>query len=317
MPRTLLTLTAALLLALPAARAAAPTPATDVPASCGDTLDKKAWMFQGEHGYFFYGDELSGRWMNRPWADARAAFVPGAVKLAAALKAQGVTLVLAPVPPRSFVAAEQLRASSPTQKTFDAKAAQAFYTGLVADLRAAGVPTADLLTPALKQGDAGLFRQDIHWTPEGAQTAAQVVAETVKTLHMPLDAAPFVSLKAGTVTRQVQDQPVLGQIAALCSLTVAPETYGDYQTRPAGPLVAAPGNFGASEGTVRWAFGPAASVSYAVPAAASVTVTATFETPLDGQSVEVTAGGKVIDTIAGLKKGDNVTRTWTVDARAG
>ncbi|GAA0502241.1 alginate O-acetyltransferase AlgX-related protein [Deinococcus depolymerans] len=317
MPRSLTILTAALLFALPEARAATPTPATDVPASCGTTLAQKAWMFQGQRGYFFYGDELSGLWMQRPWAEARSTFVPGAVRLAATLKARGVTLVLAPVPPRSFVTPGQLSSASPAQKAFDTKAAQAFYAGLVADLRAAGVPTADLLTPAVQQGDAGLFRQDIHWTPQGAQAAAQAVTATVGTLRLLPSQDAFVSLRSGTVTRQVQDQPVLGQLATLCGLTVAPETYAEYQTRPAGALVAAPGNFGASEGTVRWAFGPVAGVSYAVKAAGPVTVDATFETPLEGQGVEVRAGGKVLDTIQGLKRGENVTRRWTVDAAAG
>ncbi|GGR58769.1 hypothetical protein GCM10008959_20620 [Deinococcus seoulensis] len=309
-----LTLLSAALIAAPA-RAAA-TPATAVPASCGVTLDQKAWMFQGEQGFYYYGDELSGRWMNRPWNEARAAFVPATARLAAALKAQGVTLVMAPVPPRSFVQ-PHLNLQNPTQKAFDLSGAQGFYRALVSDLRAAGLPTADLLTPALAQGDAGVFRQDIHWTPEGAQAAAKATADTVRAAGQTAGTAPFVSIRAGTVTRQVQDQPVLGQIQALCGLSVPPETYGDYQAAPAAPLVAAAGNFGASEGSVRWAFGPVATVSFVTATAGKVEVNATFETPLDGQGVEVVSGGKVIDTVSGLKRGETVTRTWTVDAAAG
>ena len=44
---------------------------------------------------------------------------------------------------------------------------------------------------------------------------------------------------------------------------------------------------------------------------------ATFENPVKDQTVEVLAGGKVIDTISGLQPGQNVTRTWTLDAQAG
>lgn len=311
------TLTAALLLTLPVAHANTLTPATDVPAACGSKLDQSAWMFQGQHGYFYYGDELSGRWMNRAWNDARTAFALGAARLAAALKAQGVTLVVAPVAPRSFVTAGHLGGPARTLKAFDVNGAQTFYTRLVADLRAAGVPTADLLGPALKLGDAGVFRQDIHWTPEGARVAAQAVTATVKALKLRVMAAPFRSLPVGTVTRQVQDQPVLGQLAALCGLTVSPETYSEYRTLPAAPVVAAPGNFGESEGTMRWAYGPAASVAYALPAAATVTVDATFDVPLDGQGVEVLVAGKVIDRFPALRKGDSVTRRWTVEAPAG
>ena len=313
--RTLLTvLSAALLLSTPAR--AATTPATAVPASCGVTLDQKAWMFQGEQGFYYYGDELSGRWMNRPWNEARAAFVPAAAALAAALKTHGVTLVMAPVPPRSF-AQPRLNLQNPTQKAFDLPGAQGFYRALVSDLRAAGLPTADLLAPALAQGDAGVFRQDIHWTPEGAQAAARATADAVRAAGQKAGSAPFVSLRAGTLTRQVQDQPVLGQIQTLCGLTVPPETYSDYQAVPAAPLVAGAGNFGASEGAVRWAFGPVATVSFVTASAGKVTVNATFETPIAGQAVEVVSGGKVIDTISGLKLGENVTRAWTVDAAAG
>lgn len=292
------------------------TPAAAVPAACGATLAQKAWMFQGEQGFYYYGDELSGRWMNRPWNEARAAFVPAAANLAAALKARGVTLVMAPVPPRSFVQ-PRLNLQQPAQKAFDLPGAQGFYRALVSDLRAAGLPTADLLTPALAQGDAGVFRQDIHWTPEGAQAAAKATADAVRTAGQKAGAASFVSIRAGTVTRQVQDQPVLGQIQALCGLTVAPETYSDYQVAAAAPLVAAAGNFGASEGSVRWAFGPVATVSFVTATAGKVTVNATFETPLEGQGVEVVSGGKVIDSVGSLKRGENVTRTWTVDAAAG
>ncbi|AWT37596.1 hypothetical protein DM785_18030 (plasmid) [Deinococcus actinosclerus] len=297
--------------------AAATTPAAQVPASCGQTLDQKAWMFQGQDGWYFYGDELSGRWTARPWAAARATFVPGAQQLAAALKARGVQLVLAPVPPRSFVAPQHLNAAGGAQQAFDPVAARAFYQGLVADLRAAGVPTADLLTPAQALGDAGLFRQDIHWTPEGAQAAAKAVAATMTAAGIPGGASPFVSLRAGTLTREVQAQPVLAQMQALCGLTVAPETFGDYQTRAAQGLVAAPGNFGASEGKVRWAFGPVARVAFYARQAGEVTVNATFQNPVKDQSVTVVYAGQTLDTISGLQPGQEVTRSWKVPAQAG
>lgn len=317
----------ALLAVLPACPAAAQTssaptaapriPAAQVPAACGQTLEQNAWMFQGQRGWYFYGDELSGTWTGRPWKDARATFVPGAAQLHAALKARGVQLILAPVPPRSFVVPQHLNPASAGQKAFDPAAATAFYAGLVADLRAAGIPTADLLTPARTLGDAGLFRQDIHWTPEGAQAAARAVASAMQAGGVPAGTEAYLSLRAGTLTRQVQDQPVLGQISSLCSLNVTPETFGDYQTRPAQGLVAAPGNFGGSEGKVRWAFGPVASVTFNAAQAAPVTVNATFENPVGDQTVEVLLGGKVIDTISGLQPGQNVTRSWTVNAVAG
>ncbi|GGJ66935.1 alginate O-acetyltransferase AlgX-related protein [Deinococcus aquiradiocola] len=309
-----LLLTAALL-STPAL--AASTPADGVPAACGQTLDRKAWMFQGQGGWFYYGDELSGRWTARPWAEARAAFVPGAARLAAALRARGVQLVVAPVPPRSFVVPGHLNAAFPTEKAFDVAGARAFYQGLVGDLRAAGIPTADLLTPAAALGDAGVFRQDIHWTPQGAQVAAHAVADTLRQAGRTPGGTPYVNVRAGTVTREAQAQPVLAQLQALCGLSVPPETFGDYQSRPDEGLVAAPGNFGGSEGSVRWAFGPVASVTFLARRAGQVTVNVAFENPVRDQRVDVVFGRRTLDTVSGLQPGANVTRRWTLDAQAG
>ncbi|NTX98925.1 hypothetical protein [Deinococcus sp. JMULE3] len=291
-PALILTALLATSLARTAAQTAARVPAAQVPAACGQTLEQKAWMFQGQKDWFFYGDELSGTWTGRPWKDARATFVPGAAQLHAALKARGVQLILAPVPPRSFVVPQHLNPASAGQKAFDPAAATAFYQGLVGDLRAAGIPTADLLTPARTLGDAGLFRQDIHWTPEGAQAAARAVASAMQAGGVPAGTEAYLSLRAGTLTRQVQDQPVLGQISSLCSLNVTPETFGDYQTRPAQGLVAAPGNFGGSEGAVRWAFGPVASVTFNAAQAAPVTVNATFENPVGTRRSRCSSAGR-------------------------
>ncbi|GGN45341.1 MULTISPECIES: hypothetical protein [Deinococcus] len=78
----------------------------------------------------------------------------------------------------------------------------------------------------------------------------------------------------------------------LCDLTVVPETFGDYQTRASRGVVAAPGNFGASEGKVRWAFGSVANVVFYAQQAGEFTVNATFQNPVKDQSVTMVYAGR-------------------------
>ncbi|WP_424952838.1 alginate O-acetyltransferase AlgX-related protein [Deinococcus sp.] len=300
------------LLALLASSAAAES----VPPACAARLDQQTWIFAGTGDHVYYGDELSGRWMTQPWADALR-LVPSFAEVAAALKTRGTTLVLAPVPPRTFLEGAALDRQNPTEAAFDPAAARAFYQKFGQSLRAAGVPTADLLGGASTQDT---FDKDIHWTPQGAATAARSVAEVVRGLpvYPALAHQDFVTLPTGAAARFESDQPVIAKARDLCGLALSPDRYQTETTVPAGGLPATTGNFGEAEsGPQRWAFGPVATVAFALPSAGPVTLHLAFVTPVAGQEVSLGLNGTVLDTLTGLAGGATTDRTYTLAGRAG
>jgi hypothetical protein len=290
--------------------------AQSVTPECAVKLDKQAWMFAGQNAHYYYGDELSGRWMNQPWAETLK-LAPRFAEVSAALKARGTTLVLAPVPPRTFLDGASLDTSNPTQKAFDPAAARAFYLKLVQSLTAAGVPTADLLTGAK---GADTFPKDIHWTPQGAANAATVVAGVVRKLpgFASLPHAEFQTLSTGAAFRYPTDQPIIAKVKELCGSDLKPDGYENQSTVSAAGLPAAAGNFGDPEnGKQRWAFGPTSTLSFALPKAGPATLHLVFYSPLDAQSVTLILNGAALDTLGPVARGSTTDKTYTLAGVSG
>jgi len=290
--------------------------AQTVTPECAVKLDKQAWMFAGQNAHYYYGDELSGRWMNQPWSETLK-LVPRFAEVSAALKARGTTLVLAPVPPRTFLVGASLDTGNPTQKAFDPAAARSFYLNLAQSLTAAGIPTADLLTGA---NAADTFSKDIHWTPQGAASAAQVVAKVVRSVpgFATFPHQEFQTLSTGAAVRYATDQPIIAKVKELCGTDLSPDQYESQTTVPVSGLPAATGNFGDPEsGTQRWAFGPVSTVSFALPKAGPVTVHLVFSSPLEAQTVTLTLNGAALDTLGPVAKGALTDKTFTLAGAAG
>ncbi|ESQ90018.1 hypothetical protein ABAC460_09635 [Asticcacaulis sp. AC460] len=93
------------------------------------------------------------------------------------LEGQGVRLVIAIVPAKSRIYSEHLGryAWSPAQT--------GFYDNLLTSLQQAGFDVIDLRPSlqAVKDREPAYFRTDTHWTPAGAQAAAQTIAARVAT----------------------------------------------------------------------------------------------------------------------------------------
>ena len=307
----------ATILTLLASGAAAQT----VTPECAVKLDKQAWMFAGQNAHYYYGDELSGRWMNQPWADALK-FVPRFAEVSAALKARGTTLVLAPVPPRTFLEGTALDTGNPTQKAFDPAAARAFYLKLVQSLTGAGIPTADLLSGARA---ADTFSKDIHWTPQGAASAANVVAGMVRKIpgFATFPQQQFRTLATGPAVRYASDQPIIAKVKELCGNDLAPDRYESQTTVPAAGLPSsglptATGHFGDPEsGSLRWVFGPTATLSFALPKFAPVTLHLVFDSPVEAQTVNLTLNGSPLDTLGPVARGSLTDKTYTLAGISG
>jgi hypothetical protein len=106
------------------------------------------------------------------------------------LAARGIKLLLVPIPGKPSIYPEKLypgfrgEAVSPTLH-------------LIEDLRKRGFETADLFTPLMRAKAEGRFqlylKRDTHWTPQGLEIAADVLAARIKELVPGLDAAAEAS----------------------------------------------------------------------------------------------------------------------------
>lgn len=93
------------------------------------------------------------------------------LRTAEVLKAQGVELVVAPLPAK----VDLLERQSPDSVVSDEL--EALYHQFVADLAYAGVPVIDT-RPALSELDHPFLTTDTHWTPDGAGAVARLIADS-------------------------------------------------------------------------------------------------------------------------------------------
>lgn len=107
------------------------------------------------------------------------------------LGAQGTRLIIALIPAKSRIYADQLGG----QRVPAQLASQ--YSDFLGRLRQAGVSAPDLLKTfgkARQQGSAPLFlRTDTHWSPVGAALAAQQIAKMIRADQPDLPAAQFLT----------------------------------------------------------------------------------------------------------------------------
>ncbi|MBU3900579.1 MAG: cell division protein FtsQ [Gammaproteobacteria bacterium] len=148
------------------------------------------WLFSVEELQYF--DEA------RTHQNARIAVL---AKAAMALKAQGVTLIVAPVPDKARIYPQHLPTGLYPHWHADR------YGFILETLRAQGVAVADLL-PALtpKNEESPLYyRTDTHWNQHGAQLAAVAVAERVKAVAADLPPTSFETGPTGPLVQRPGD----------------------------------------------------------------------------------------------------------------
>lgn len=104
----------------------------------------------------------------------------------ARLAARGIRLLLVPIPGKPSIYPEKLYAG------FRGEAVSPTL-GLIEDLKRRGFETADLFTPLKRAKAEGRFqlylKRDTHWTPQGLEIAADVLAARIKELVPGLDPA--------------------------------------------------------------------------------------------------------------------------------
>ena len=144
------------------------------------------WLFSVEELQFFNDEKIHQQ--------SRLATLTHA---ASALKAQGVTLLVALVPDKARVYARQLPGGH--YPYWHAER----YNSILGTLNAQGVQTVDLLSALSRTSSTTsstewlYYRTDTHWNQQGAQRAAEAVAARVKTLSPDMPQASFVSQTTG------------------------------------------------------------------------------------------------------------------------
>jgi len=170
----------------------------------------------GCNGWLFIADELK----IHPQADANsAAKAQKVIELRQQLAAQGIELLVAVVPDKSRIVADQ-RCGIARSSRLDERAQQWLTV-----VQAAGVASLDLAPQLQPLGDAAFLRTDTHWSEKGADIAAQAIAARVATLGIEAVPATQFSATLGEPARRPGD---LVRLAGLDWLPLAlqpqPET---------------------------------------------------------------------------------------------
>lgn len=170
-----------------------PTPAEIFLAHChgrGRLAAEAGQMaYVGENGFLFLGAELRHIGKAKFWgseavraseasqADAADPF-PVLVDFHRKLEAEGVRLILVPMPPKAVIYPDALVPESPYDERFDL-----FHQMFYRELRAAGVEVLDLtdafLAARQEEGEPLYCLQDTHWSGRGLRMAAAAIAEAI------------------------------------------------------------------------------------------------------------------------------------------
>ncbi|ESQ74208.1 hypothetical protein ABAC402_15490 [Asticcacaulis sp. AC402] len=125
----------------------------------------------GADGWLYTKEEFDSPRLDKGVADA----VAQAVEAKAILEARGIAFVVVIVPAKARIYPEHLgRHTWPTTLV-------PVYDNLLHGLGNAGIATVDLRPDfgSIKGKDLAYFRTDTHWTPVGAQVAAQTIAKQI------------------------------------------------------------------------------------------------------------------------------------------
>lgn len=215
---------AALLLAAACAAPADPQLVERFRAACAGLAAEAAstdtGVVAGGDGWFFAAEEVAALGAERPASDAAVAALASAAER---LRRGGVTLVVAPVPPKGVIYPDRLAPAVDVPipvPRLDAALAEAY-----AAARARGVVVVDLTEPFLRDRfhpEGPLYcRQDSHWSGVGCVVAAEAIAAAVDDAGLldPLPEQPyglawFMTPVTGDLWRRAAQQPPREEVRA-------------------------------------------------------------------------------------------------------
>jgi alginate biosynthesis protein AlgX len=158
------------------ALAAGPLVAAPSNFGCANLDEASPQMVEGKDGTFFRLT-LDFR-MNQPLSDDAAGMIG---KIAAALRETGTELIYVPVPTKSLAMPDRVPESVGSYG-FDMEIAEVAYDAFLTKMADAGVTVIDTMRAMRGAEGAPFLRTDFHWTPEGAQSVARAVRDTIAEL---------------------------------------------------------------------------------------------------------------------------------------
>lgn len=211
---------------------------------CPAAADTRVYRAAGLSGYGRLLEAQDG-WMFSSTQDLRSEFGlnPQSYKqlkrLRNALKRSGVELLLVYPPSRGLLHADKL---TPVQRAgFDQARAQANYRSALARLRDLDIWVPDLASLLQAPADSPdfFFKADQHWTPQGAERTARLVAETAKNIPLfdQLPEGQYQSSPAGLMARSGSLQKVAQR---LCGAGYARQYVQRFITAASSPNQSAP-----------------------------------------------------------------------------
>lgn len=192
---------------------------------CEDGLkvQTKYRAFQGHNGWFYYDYDLEPSYPLMDQTDFM-------IELGRRLKAQGVRLVIIPIPSRAVVAPQNLYLGDPQQAVFEPDEGVAQYETFVKKLRDGGVLVFDVLAAARASGARGqqtFFKRDLHWTTEGAKLFHQILANELKRVEPDLPKTK-ITLQRNPVDYQHRGKFVSRWTYAHCGYAMPAESQPAY-----------------------------------------------------------------------------------------
>lgn len=165
--------------------------------------------YQGRNGWFFFEHDLEPEHPLMGQTDFMT-------ELSRRLGAQGVELVVIPVPARGVAAPGNLYPGDPRQAAFSPDEAAAAYSAFVGRLRSGGVRVFDVLSASRRlaaEGRPAFFKRDLHWTTDGAKA---LLAELARDLRREL---PDLSVTEVSAVREAAPYEHRGEFVSRWTYT--------------------------------------------------------------------------------------------------
>ncbi|WP_428241446.1 alginate O-acetyltransferase AlgX-related protein [Gynuella sp.] len=165
-------------------------------------------------------------------------------RLVQAFARHDVQLALIYQPTRGLMHADKLNPTDKQRFAYDVAAGN--YAQALAQFRARGAIVPDFTALFGETADPNkdfFFRRDHHWTPYGAETAAKVVADAVKstTLYRQLPKQEFSTRRSGLIGKRGTLQMAFSR---MCGVEFADQYVDEYTTEPTASSSDAGGLFG-------------------------------------------------------------------------
>ncbi|WP_407569897.1 alginate O-acetyltransferase AlgX-related protein [Deinococcus altitudinis] len=278
---------------------------------------KYGGVYAGGQQSILFAQELETDWTN--WKN----LMPGVAILTKELADVGTKLLFTPVPTRVLVSPNLLNSDIKKEADFQLDYPQNQYKQLQSSGKAAGVNIVDLLSSirSNKSGigvDKNFFQYDIHWTPTGAQVAAQTIAQIYdRNSHKLM----YFDAKIGQYKFPLLDQ--IFPLRQACNISGNSSIANMFATFQPDDLIITSSNLETlemSDGKYwRWLVGPISNFYIYSRTARAADVQVRYISPVDNQSLKLVLNGNIVylnpkvskDTSIGavvnlkLKKGSN------------